>query len=321
MKIKPYIIAGVGGNPLKTYFIREGNAEIETKPGGRSSISLAGADIVREKSFKSLLGLGTIKITSAGGSVQEWTNVPNVDKVYEALLRASKGLPPEDSESEKANKLKLAKKTHKTDFGDYENNSAMVEDTKIETPVGTYILHNNGTFSDVANQLMWIQAPWGMIWGGSEFKGEPIGLYWKEATKLFGKSVEIPHPGGGLHREIIEAFGLPDTYKNGTCVVTFAGYSDWRLPTAKELLTIKFYDYSLGESSGYDYWSSENTKRLREKLLPTIESDLKRKNASDFWSWSANDRGDETAWASDGRGSVGDTKKKREGYILLVRDF
>lgn len=91
MKIHPYIIAGIGRKYWISYSIRDGNAEIEAFPAGRKSIPLVEATIERQKSLKALLGLGTIKITSVSGSVQEWTNVPHVDKAYEALLRASKG--------------------------------------------------------------------------------------------------------------------------------------------------------------------------------------------------------------------------------------
>ena len=54
MKIKPYILGGVGNNPLKTYYIRNGFAEIETFPGGTESIPLEGADIKKAKSAKTL---------------------------------------------------------------------------------------------------------------------------------------------------------------------------------------------------------------------------------------------------------------------------
>lgn len=119
MKIRPYIFAGLIGKPWKSYSIRDGNAEIKTFPGGRESIPLAGADISRKKSIKSFLGLGTIKITSAGGSVQEWTNVANVDRVYEALLRASKGQSPEPMSEElklASEELRLAKETPPTNI-------------------------------------------------------------------------------------------------------------------------------------------------------------------------------------------------------------
>jgi len=91
MKIHPYIFAGIGRKYWITYSIHDGNAEIKAFPGGRKSIPLMEATIEREKSLKSLFGLGAIKITSVSGSVQEWTNVPNVSRAYEALERASKG--------------------------------------------------------------------------------------------------------------------------------------------------------------------------------------------------------------------------------------
>lgn len=113
MKIHPYMVAGIGRKYWITYSIRDGNAEIKAFPGGRKSIPLMEATIEREKSLKALLGLGTIKIISVSGSVQEWADVPNVDRVYKALVRASKGQSPEPTPEElelASEELRLAKK-------------------------------------------------------------------------------------------------------------------------------------------------------------------------------------------------------------------
>lgn len=112
MKIKPYVFARFGSSPLKTYYIHDGFAEIESFGGGRESIPLTGADIKIEKSAKAFLGFGTIKITSANGTLQEWTKLPDVEKVYKALVRASKGQSPEPTPEE----LKLAKNSPPSDI-------------------------------------------------------------------------------------------------------------------------------------------------------------------------------------------------------------
>lgn len=124
-------------------------------------------------------------------------------------------------------KLAEAKKTHKTDFGAYSNLSAQFEDTRIETPVGTYTCHHDGTFTDCTNGLMWIQAYWGMNFNGKKFTGEYLELSWPDATALFGRGGVVPKLAG-LTRDYAEQHGKV-SYSHGSCRVSFAGYSDWRL--------------------------------------------------------------------------------------------
>ncbi|MCU1266185.1 MAG: hypothetical protein JWM21_2503 [Acidobacteria bacterium] len=81
-----------------TYSIRDGRAEIHKFPGVPESMPLLDTNLKRKNPLKALFNFGTIEITSMNGlSVQKWTNVTKVKSVYEALLRASKGLPTEDT--------------------------------------------------------------------------------------------------------------------------------------------------------------------------------------------------------------------------------
>jgi hypothetical protein len=214
-------------------------------------------------------------------------------------------------------KLKLAKKTHKTDFGTYEDYSARFEDTKIETPLGTYICYHDGTFLDMTNKLMWIQAPWGMTFNGKKFKGEPVKLNWHDARKLFGYGGMIPHPSSALRKEAIKAYGYLE-YKRGSCTVEFSGYRDWRLPTAEELLTLCLcVDTEHKSESKYNgYRTSLDTKsmELKEVLFPALLNRF-------ITSWSANDIGSDLAWFLDGAHSpsLGDYKKDEEKPVLFVR--
>lgn len=200
--------------------------------------------------------------------------------------------------------LSLARKIRKTDFGTFEDDGRFV-DTKVETPIGTLICHNDGTFTDVTNRLMWIQAPWGMTWGGENlFRGEPIRLNWFEATKLFGKGARIPFPGGALPKQGVEKYLLSEKYKPGICTVTFAKYSNWRLPTAKEFLTLG--DYSVD---------------VTHEIFPK----LPHFNGLNFWS--ANDQTTDLAWSKHQLfgelvyEKLSDTKKYDCLNILFVRNF
>lgn len=215
-------------------------------------------------------------------------------------------------------KLKIAKKTHKTDFGTYEDLSVRRADTKIETPLGTYICYHDGTFSDMRNRLMWIQAPWGMNYNGKKFKGERIKLTWREAKKLFGYGGKISHTGSALRKEDIEKYPHNE-YKRGICEVRFSGYRDWRLPTAEELLTLGlFVEKESWEKDtnydGYDSPSAPKSKQLRETLFPDCP-DIYFQGV-----WSANDNG-EYAWGSDGQDSMGDFNVDSMRAVLFVRCF
>lgn len=81
-----------------TYSIRDGRAEIHKFPGVPESMPLLDTTLKRKNPLKAFFNFGTIEITSMNGlSVQKWTNVTKVRSVYEALLRASKGQPLEDT--------------------------------------------------------------------------------------------------------------------------------------------------------------------------------------------------------------------------------
>ena len=204
-------------------------------------------------------------------------------------------------------KLKLAKKTHKTDFGIYEDYSARIPDTKIEAPWGHYICYHDGTFSDITNKLMWIQAPWGMTYNGKKFKGEPVELNWDDATQLFGFGGAIPYTDGRLRKEDIEAYE-DASYIRGSCEITFSGYRNWRLPTARELLTL-FVTTALRDT---------RVKQLREQLFPDHSGNM---------FWSANDLAKDWAWLFDDRLSAKgglslcDYPKESEYPVLFVRNF
>ncbi|MEB4592625.1 DUF1566 domain-containing protein [Candidatus Thiothrix sp. Deng01] len=71
---------------------------------------------------------------------------------------------------------------------------------------GRYMIHNNGTVTDTETGLMWKRCSEGQT--GVDCGGEPATYTWDDAMSKFGKGV------------------------------SFAGYSDWRMPTIDELKTL-----------------------------------------------------------------------------------
>lgn len=85
-------------------------------------------------------------------------------------------------------------------------NSAPSTVTIAATEVGDarYVLHPNGTATDVVTSLVWMRCQVGQTWNGTGCIGQPTSYAWIYASALSG-------------------------------TVTFAGESDWRLPTIREL--------------------------------------------------------------------------------------
>ncbi len=89
-----------------------------------------------------------------------------------------------------------------------------------------FIPQNDGTVIDKRTGLMWLQCTVGLKWNGKNCEGEETKLHWQEAKQQ---------------------------------KVTFAGYSDWRLPTRFELETLVFCDGGKdngrdGGDTDYPYW-------------------------------------------------------------------
>ncbi len=147
------------------------------------------------------------------------------------------------------NMLTLAKKTKRTGFTDGYFVHQPTESRTIETPCGVWIMNGNGTVTDTHNGLMWMQAPWGMGWNGKTFFGGPIQISWIDATTLFGRGIRT-RPKGEYEEYVYsqnsrkanfwEKSDIRYGWTPGACQVSFAGFHDWRLPTAKEWCHLMF---------------------------------------------------------------------------------
>lgn len=86
--------------------------------------------------------------------------------------------------------LAEAKKSRYTHFGSnptYKPRAEMVA-KRFKTPRGHYLDNDDGTVSHVESSLMWMRAPWGMVWNGTGYEGEPIELNW---GRLAGYSARV----------------------------------------------------------------------------------------------------------------------------------
>lgn len=195
----------------------------------------------------------------------------------------------------------------------YENQNEVTVENQIDTPFGTFICFNNGTFIDVTNNLMWIRAYWGMKFDGKHFNCQPVKISWSRATRLFGYGGIVSKPAGLRMEDIKETDN--NVYKRGLCSVHFAEHLDWRLPTANEILTLSFCESDRNKREdkfdGYRYFDDKKSQELRNKLFPDC--------VPMYSVWSANENGG-YGWLLDGHDNLGDYKKDDQYFILLVRN-
>ena len=225
--------------------------------------------------------------------------------------------------------LTTAKKTGRTHFG-ADGPVGGSSPKSYETPFGTYVDQGDGTVSQRESGLRMVRAPWGMVWTGERFVGSPIPLRWDEATRLFGRGVEVPHGVGGtgasFGRAKRAAAAARNGYESGRCRVEFAGSSDWRLATADELgvlsasaagftegLSDRGSDFGLSDDDRHGWrWNGRESRKVFERLYPELST-------NPAWIWSANGVGGGLAWGFDGSYPVGDHKTTKEMGVMLLR--
>lgn len=84
-------------------------------------------------------------------------------------------------------------------------------DITNEWPNNRYTVHGDGTVTDTVTGLMWQQCSQGQIYSAGSCIGDRTDYSWEEALNLAESEI-------------------------------FAGYSDWRLPNVKELLSLVALD-------------------------------------------------------------------------------
>jgi len=203
--------------------------------------------------------------------------------------------------------LKQAKKHKATGFG---KTPVVVDRCKLSSPFGAYSQNGDGTVTHIPSGLCWIRVPWGMVWDGESFTGEPILLSWDEATKLFGRGKTVMSTSSALHGDLLKDSAFENGYKYGSCHVDFAGFTDWRLPTALELDTFAAY-----EQNSYGDWMWRGKKNL-----PLILSLYPEWGAKSCHLWTATSNGLGISWGFDGRFPVGDCQTHQKYGVVFVRE-
>jgi len=117
--------------------------------------------------------------------------------------------------------------------------TAIIEE-EFSTPNGQLLDNGNGTITDIASSLMWIQCSEGQTYGDSLCDGGLVKSNWPEALS----SPSVLNSNGG-----------------------FAGHADWRLPNIKELRSLveeACFNPSINidrfpETENTIYWSSTSS--------------------------------------------------------------
>lgn len=293
-----------------------------------------------------LLNYGTVAFwTGDDRSRLEWRHAPDPDRViaflddlkrqsgnlaYTAAASPSGETPTSSSRMPEAPTLKAAKSSKATHFGSsvqYKELKDMIA-RRYKTPFGDYVDNDDGTVSHSASGLMWLRAPWGMVWTGHGFSGEPIQMPWGDTVDLFGRGEVVGYNTGNsfayFDSEKRAASAFEKGYKKGKCTIDAAGYKDWRLPTAGEFSRFVpfFHDHpgeetylqsELTEDEALDWkWKVRASKAHFERLYPELSK-------IGVGLWTATGLGGGLAWAYDGSMPAGDHKVGSQMGVIFVR--
>ena len=116
---------------------------------------------------------------------------------------------------------------------------AAAGEMKLETAFGDWLIQED-TVIDLHNGLMWPRSPLGEVTIGC---GKIVKESWTSMTKKYGRGVAVASDRRTLGDMVIQSRPL-STYERGYTPgqerVTYAGFSDWRLPTLDEAATLTF---------------------------------------------------------------------------------
>ncbi|MCI5114607.1 MAG: DUF1566 domain-containing protein [Candidatus Electrothrix sp. AW1] len=130
------------------------------------------------------------------------------------------------------------------------------QEQAIVSTIGQYIDHGNGTVTDTKTGLMWKRCSEGLSGDNCE-EGKIEEYTW---------------------------YGARERFKN----VEYAGYTDWRLPTADELKTLMYCSKGVNKKNGRCNTGSEKPT-INQKAFPNTE-------VSDIWSGSPYSFNSDDAW-------------------------
>ncbi len=227
-------------------------------------------------------------------------------------------------------------KSKKTGFGFIGENPVLTTESRKRIPTlnGSLIDNCDGTVTHEESKLMAIRAPWGMVWNGSEFMGNPIGLNWRTATAMFGEGCGAPYP---LYYRDCSRLRENRKYKRGKCKISFAGFDDWRLATTDELVPffpikwfVQFEEVGVesGDPTAMEKWDAMKREQYPflwngRTLSPTLSRLYPAFSDRKFLLWTADYAGyNDCGWAfGDSDSSFVDVKVKNELELFFVRDY
>lgn len=159
----------------------------------------------------------------------------------------------------------------------------------IPTYYGFYLLYPNGIALDTRTKLMWQRCDVGQIWNGNTCTGEASNITWNDA--------------------------MPNGQQKSWA--SFAGYSDWRMPTIEELRSLVYCS-----SGNPKTWNDTSKECKGNYQKPTIDTTAFPGTLHWVWSSSADASGPTGTWSLSlyfGNGNVGWTNGSDAYQVRLVR--
>lgn len=292
------------------------------------------ADVAQSISGR-LLGFGTVTYwTGDDRSTLQWTNVSDPTGVVSLVRRmdsSAGAFPvegpaptnPQGGGSTTRPTLKEAKRKKRTHLGMVSRPPSGLEEVNVDTPFGRYVDNGDGTVTHAETGLTIIRAPWGMLWNGRRFDGEAILMSWHEAVNLFGCGSNVAYSVGGtsaLGAAKLTAAAFQNGYRNGACTVDFAGFDDWRLPTADELERMSASTSYLARQTSQPDWDSDQRMAWRwggPGNRPIVEQLYPELAANGTKLWSATGIDGRLAWAF--HGTFSDIETRHPMGVMFVR--